>query len=334
LSDADFLREFDQIDGVKLPEQTLQIVGHEDVFATLKNQLKNNMLPNAILLHGQKGIGKASFAFMFAKLILSKSGNEDINLVNEQIINGAHPNLYILRKTKKDNKSFYSDIRIDEIREFKKTMQKTRGKSAKRICIIDAIDDCNIKSSNALLKILEEPPKDTLFMLISHRPGSLLPTIHSRCISYAFRALNDSHVKQIIAPYIEENEGQKIDIAIKLAKGRARRAIEVLKLNELGLLNELQDWLNLDQKSDFSHLSLAEKITKAKNNEQEFAKDIIIDFIAEEAKKPNDSRVKLASTLKLWEKTKIMFDEAVEYNLDKKQTLIHIFDEIIKIKQI
>src|SRR5690606_37257728 len=95
-------------------------------------------------------------------------------------------------------KGFYTAIRVEEVRGLIEEVRMTRGRAGFRIVIVDSIDDCNASSANALLKILEEPPAETLFVLVSHRPGGLLPTIRSRCRSIALRPLADDDVRRII----------------------------------------------------------------------------------------------------------------------------------------
>jgi len=337
VSEIDTAREADQIEGVSLPEQTKNLIGHQQVFSQIVEQAKNNKLPSAMLIHGQKGIGKATFAFALAKEIFSLSNPQAKNEINEQVAQGSYPNLFILRKAAKKPKGFYSEIRIDEVRELHSKMHKTRGRAGHRICIIDAIDDCSIKASNALLKILEEPPADSLFILISHRHGSLLPTIHSRSHSYGLRILNDDEVKNAALQNI--NDESDLDKCVRLAQGRPRRAIEAAMLKELALLNDLQDWLELgEQQPTITQLILAEDIVKSNEAAQAFAKEIIVTHIANLAKITTQntpvSRVYLASITKLWDKAKSLFADMEKYNLDKKQTLISIFDEIVKHKQL
>jgi len=339
LSAKPIIREYEQLEAIALPEQREVLVGHKENYSSLIAQAKNKKLPGAILLHGQRGIGKASFAFLLAKEIFALGGDENKSQIDEQVAQGSYPNLFILRKTPKPPKGFYSEIRITDVREIQKRMQKTRGRAGHRICIIDSIDDCNQKASNALLKILEEPPSDTIFILISHRPGSLLPTIHSRCHSYGFRTLDDEKVREITNIALGKTEHNDIDICIKLANGVPRRAIEAALFDKLSLLKDLEQWLySNDFHSPLTHLTLAEDIVKSQAAEQVFAHDVIISYIGEQAnfiaKENPINRVQLASITKLWEKANNMFASSQEYNLDKKQTLVSIFDAIIQYKQL
>lgn len=333
---SDLILEADNIDNVPLPEHTTKLVGHKNAFMSLTKQAAAGKLPGAILLHGPRGIGKATFAFSFARKLLHLSGNEAQEIVTAQVASGAHPNLFILRRKPHDKrKGFYSVIRVEDVREMQRRMRQTPGTAGYRICIVDAIDDCNANAANALLKILEEPPVDTLFILVSHRSGALLPTIRSRCQAYAMRALTHSDVRHIIERVGTEQDPDILDRAIALSSGRPRRAFEAASLGGLELLGDLQNWLNNEgSRSGSIHLALAAKIVKAGEAEEAFARDILLDWIADEAARCATANViernRLATITNLWDKAREMFVEADAYNLDKKQTLISIFDALLQ----
>ena len=130
-------------------------------------------LRGGILLHGPRGIGKATLAFDFARAVFARTGDESPDHIAAQVAAGAYPNLRVLRKAVRDTgKGFYTAIRVEEVRGLIGDSRMTRGRAGFRIVIVDSIDDCNPSSANALLKILEEPPAgQTLFLLVSHRPG-------------------------------------------------------------------------------------------------------------------------------------------------------------------
>src|SRR5690606_35950218 len=119
-------------------------------------------------------------------------------------------------------KGFYTAIRVDEARGLIEESRMTRGRAGFRVVIVDSIDDCNPSSANALLKILEEPPPETLFLLVSHRPGGLLPTIKSRCHAVALRPLSDAEIPEIVP--------SATDASVELAAGIPRRTFEAMAM--------------------------------------------------------------------------------------------------------
>jgi DNA polymerase-3 subunit delta' len=212
-------------------------------------------------------------------------------------------------------------------------LHQTRGRQGQRIVVIDSIDDCNANAANALLKVLEEPPADTTFFLISHRPGQLLPTIKSRCHSLALRPLGDDDVRAVLNDQRPELTAEQLDRAVALAGGRPRRAFETLALGEETALGALQAWLSAPTRHPSAvHLQLAEALgADPQSTELSFAREMLADWLADEARaaaiQPN-GRYRLASANALWDKTQAQFAEADSINLDMKQTLVAIFDAI------
>lgn len=334
MSDDVPIREPDQIEGVKLPEQQHVVLGHEAAKAAIAGRLAGGTLPNAVLLHGPLGIGKATLAFKLARDIFVATGDEDAHRVDEQVMAGSHPNLFVLRRQPKDAKGFYTVIRVDDIRNLVEHLRKTRGRAGHRVAIIDSIDDCNVNAANALLKILEEPPAETIFLLVSHRPGSLLPTIKSRCHSLAMRPLADGDVGTVLAANITDASPTEIDDAVSLAHGRPRKGFEAMLVGNDGTLAALRGWLAAPQRfPSGAHLALADAIAAASDTaEAGFARELIVDWMAAEAKSAAlqgaEGRMRLASANELWDKAQALFDETDSLNLDMRQTLTVIFDAI------
>ena len=326
MSDDD-IREPDQLAGVPLPETRSTVVGHEAARTNVLGVLDAARLPSGILLHGPRGIGKATFAFDIAREVLARTGDESREHIAAQVAAGAYPNLRVLRKAPRETgKGFYTQIRVEEVRGLIEQSRMTRGRSGFRIVIVDAIDDCNPSSANALLKILEEPPPETLFLLISHRPGGLLPTIRSRCHRVAMRPLSDEDVRQVLG------DGPGIDHAVELATGRPRRGFEALALGENAGLTALQGWLKAPQNGAAAvYLAVADSLAADKDGASyAFGREMLTDWIAGEARNSAGlvQKARLASATALWDKASAAFADADEYNLDARQTLISIFDEI------
>ena len=333
---SDDTREPDQLDGVPLPETREALIGHAEAERLLMARLASGRMPSGVMLHGPRGIGKATLAFRFARKVFAATSDETQEHVAAQVASGAYPNLFVMRKTPKDTgKGFNSAIRIDEVRRFVEELRMTRGRAGHRVAIIDSIDDCNTASANALLKILEEPPADTTFMLISHRPGGLLPTIRSRCFPLALRPLADRHVRDILAATLTARVAE-IDGAAALAAGVPRRGFEALLLADVGVLGVLADWLRSPAtQAAGARLAIAETLATRKDGaEMGFARDMIFAAIAgyardaAEAERPD--RRRLDSATELWDKARLSLADADAYNLDMRQTLIGIFDAIRK----
>ena len=327
MSDGDDLREPDQLGGVPLPESRTAATGHASARANILAALDASRLPGGILLHGPRGIGKATLAFDIARTVFARTGDESPEHLAAQVSAGAYPNLRVLRKAPRETgKGFYTAIRVEEVRGLIGESHMTRGRAGFRIIIVDAIDDCNPSSANALLKILEEPPPETLFLLVSHRPGSLLPTIRSRCQPVALRPISDDDVRAVLG------DVPGVDHAVELAAGRPRRGFEALALGDDKGLTALQGWLKAPASGAAGvYLAIADTLAADKDGAAfAFGGEMLRDWIAAEAGEAAISRAtaRLASASALWDKATALFADADEYNLDARQTLISIFDAI------
>ena len=162
-----------------------KIIGYDTEFKSLFNHLKNNNLNNSLLITGTKGIGKYFFLIKLIKDYISIKINNDKIIHHSNLINNnSHPNIKIVQKEIDDKtKKLKSFITIDQIRKLNYFSRETAIiEDIPKFIIIDSADDLNLNASNALLKILEEPKKNTFFFLISHKPSLILPTIKSRCL--------------------------------------------------------------------------------------------------------------------------------------------------------
>ena len=203
----------DQIEGYPHPKVTKNLFGHQFAEQEFINCFQSGKLHHGWLITGSKGIGKATFAWRVAKFLLTqtdddpykngffdssenKNGNTDENLKNEiiaRILAESEPRLAVVRKSYDEKrKNFRSNIRVDEVRNLKSFFTLSVTDGGYRVAIIDCADDLNMNAANALLKTLEEPPINTVFLLISHNPQSLLPTIKSRCRELRLNKLSES----------------------------------------------------------------------------------------------------------------------------------------------
>ena len=186
-----------------------------------------------------------------------------------------------------------------------------------------------------MLKTLEEPPADTTFLLVSHRPGQLLPTIKSRCHNLALRPIAGDLVRAVLTEHDPALGQTELDRAVSLSGGRPRRAFETLALEPESALGALQAWLlNPGQHAAGVALSLADALgADTQSPELSFAREMLDDWMADEARNAAmqpGNRMRLASANELWDKAHALFAEADEINLDMKQTLVAIFDAIRK----
>lgn len=164
-------------------------------------QALRQRLPHGLLFKGAKGIGKFELAMTFAKSLLCQTPDEQHFACGQcpschWFEQGAHPDFRLLQselesldgEETESGKKPSKQISVDQVRGLADFVGMSAHQGAKRVVIIHPAETMNINAANALLKSLEEPPKDLLFILVSHKPQQLLATILSRCLSFALTA--------------------------------------------------------------------------------------------------------------------------------------------------
>jgi DNA polymerase-3 subunit delta' len=170
------------------PRDAARLEGAEGPERAFLDALERGRLHHAWLLVGPEGIGKATFAYRAARRLLGARpepnygvlGADPQDPVFRQVAGRAHPDLLVLEREDGEGKARRS-IPVEEARGLPEFFSKSPGRAAYRVAIIDSADDLGASAANAVLKTLEEPPQRGVLLLVSHRPGSLLPTIRSRC---------------------------------------------------------------------------------------------------------------------------------------------------------
>src|SRR6202166_1011212 len=189
------------------PRETSTLAGHREAEAALLNAYRSGRIPHAWLIGGAQGIGKATLAYRMARFVLSHRDPsmpavqraetlwvDPSDSVARHIAAGAHGGLLTLERTLNDKGVIRSVITVDETRETITFFGSTAAVEGWRVCIVDTVDELNPNAANALLKVLEEPPQQSLFLLVSHAPARVLPTILSRCRKLMLRPLSTEDV--------------------------------------------------------------------------------------------------------------------------------------------
>jgi DNA polymerase-3 subunit delta' len=225
------------------------LVGHAGPRAAFLGALDGGSLHHAWLLGGPEGVGKARFAHAVAGRMLADASGAlpldtaldipDDHPTRRLIEAGAHPDLKVLSRLTKVGdtgpETTARSITIDQIRSLQPMFATTPALGPRRVVIIDAIDDLERAGANALLKNLEEPPAGTIFLLVSHAPGRLLPTIRSRCRQLRFGGLSGEEMRRVLSPMLPETEEVDLCGAIAAGEGAPGRALRFVGLDVASL---------------------------------------------------------------------------------------------------
>ncbi len=214
-------------------------LGNPAAATALLGALDSGALHHAWLLAGPEGVGKASFAQAAALRMLAEGAGETLpngldvpvgSRTRTLMEAGSHPDFRLLERLPKEadkpDGERARSISIAQVRTLQPLFATAPSMSRRRVVVIDAIDDLERNAANALLKNLEEPPQGTIFLLVSHTPGRLLPTIRSRCRLLRFERLADDQVAHILRatlPDADEAEIAALTIAAEGAPGRGMR---------------------------------------------------------------------------------------------------------------
>lgn len=204
----------------------LPLIGHAQAQSRFLSARESGRLHHGWIVQGPSGIGKTRFVRRLAALMLGADGPDapGDDSVMQKVISGSHPDLKWVTRGLNDKGQLKQDISVEQIRELNKFFALRPAMSGWRIGIIDALDESNASGLNALLKTLEEPPRNALLMLISHGTKPLLPTIRSRCQVLRLGPLSDADTKTVL-----EQQGIEDKRAASLASGRPGYGMTLLE---------------------------------------------------------------------------------------------------------
>ncbi|AJP71622.1 AAA family ATPase [Sphingomonas hengshuiensis] len=217
----------------------MELTGNESARDALASAMASGALHHAWLIAGPEGVGKARFARAAALRMLAEAAEPhklspgwdvpETTQAAHLIAAGAHPDYRELVRLPKDadkpGEALARSITIAQVRSLQTLFATKPSLSSRRVIVIDSIDDLERGGANALLKNLEEPPAGTIFLLVSHAPGRLLPTIRSRCRLLRFEALTDAQVAGILRAELPDATPAEVEALVRAGEGSPGRAI-------------------------------------------------------------------------------------------------------------
>ena len=342
------------------PWRSERLLGHEAAEKTLLAAHQSGRLHHAWLISGPRGIGKATLAWRFARFLLCGQheaglfggGPENLDVSSDapgrsNFDARAHPDLFHVRRTlNPDTGRMRAEIAVDDVRDLGNRMRMTSG--GWRVAIVDAADEMNRNSANAVLKILEEPPPKAVLLIVAHAPGRLLPTIRSRCRRLTLQPLADDIVISLLGDYASELKEQERLALARLAEGSIGRALELAGAGSLELYSEMVSVLATLPEHDMARLhGFAERF--ARRGEEANAAWRSLNYLFDgwlkglarqsalggeaapvvPAERGLQARLLAAASLDrwivAWEKAAELLSGADRVNLDRKQTVLGSF---------
>lgn len=272
------------------------IVGQGKAIEAFASAWKARRLHHAWLLAGPKGVGKASFARAAATRVLAEAAGRpaisgpgletpEDHPIAKLVAAGSHPDFRWLERLEKEKgEGLARNISVKQVRELGEFLNLTPSLSPWRAIAIDSVDDLEASAANALLKMLEEPPSNSLFFLVSHAPGRLLPTIRSRCRRLDFGKLSDDAMTSLLNRSLPEANSSDIARLVEFAGGSVGRALAIAELNLAPLESEALAILRQGDPDNARRAKLASALgTKAAAERYAAFLDLVPGLIAGEA---------------------------------------------------
>ncbi len=337
-------RQAERESAIPHPRETSLLFGHREAEMALLSAYRSGRIPHAWLIGGPLGIGKATLAYRMARFVLANGeplapavqraetlSIDPNNAVARQVAAASHGGLLTLERTANDRGVMRTVITVDETRETIAFFGSTAAAEGWRVCIVDTVDELNPNAANALLKILEEPPQRSLFLLVSHAPARVLATIQSRCRKLPLRPLSTDYVVSAAAAAADlDRADPALREAAEAAEGSVARALtllggDALKLQQrtAALLARLPQVDPRELHALGDALPISDRVALAA-----FIDGIdrwIADRLHADEGHANQNLPRLARLAEVWEKIVRAARDTETYNLERKPLVFSVF---------
>lgn len=358
-------------DSLDAPLRQDMLVGQAAAERALLDAWASARLHHAWLITGPQGIGKATLACRFARFLLAhgSAGERDAGAgglfgdgipattptslyvppehpVSRRMVARGHADLFTVTlgfdaKRNRERKV----IVVDDVRDIRAFISLTPAEDGYRVVILDGAEDMNKSAANALLKVLEEPPPRTIFLLISHAPGRLLPTIRSRCRGLTLPRLADADMRALLARHAPDLEAREAAALLHIAEGSIGRALHLVEEGGVALYQEMIALLSRLPELDVTAAhAFGDKLARptavgtytlftelmrwwlarmVRLNAERRTEDEIIAGEGGLMRRLGAARG-LDQWVEVWEKIADLFIRAASVNLDRKQTVLSV----------
>jgi DNA polymerase-3 subunit delta' len=357
------------------PRANLDLVGHEAAERTVLDAWNAGRMPHAWLITGPRGIGKATFAFRVARFVLAQDGagqgadagpglfGDDLppaapetlalapdHPVVARVASGGHADLRVLEPNMPhpDHGRPSRQIVVGHVRKAVQFTTLTSAEEGWRVILVDPADALNANAQNAILKSLEEPPANVLFLLVCNAPGRLLPTIRSRCRRVALAPLAPDALDALLARYRPDIATDDRHALARLTEGSIGDALALADSGGLDLYRKVIKLLESLDDPDIQEIhALGDTIARGGQQAADHfttLRELIGNWLARlviagaRAEAPPEivagegrisahflARAPLEQWLEVWENVTSLMARADGANLDRKQTIVSAF---------
>jgi len=316
------------------------LLGHEAAEATLLEAMRAGRLHHAWLVTGPDGVGKATLAYRFARFMLSGRPPGDSLYLDpahptfRRVAAASHADLLTIECAyDPKRRRMRTQIAVDDVRRINAFMALTPAEGGWRIAIVDGAEDLNANSANALLKILEEPPRRAMLLLTCAAPGRLPATIRSRCRRLRLAPLPDDAMARLLADYLPDIGGVERGRLATLAEGSPGRALLLAEEEGLKIATLVGKVLaDLPDLPPSRALDVADALGRSETGFSTFMDLLRADLAAavrdavRGRAEPEQMRVANLRPLdawgEVWQGLTRLQDETERFALDKRQALI------------
>lgn len=343
--------------GLPPPRENPLLLGHDEAEQEVLSAWTSGRMHHAWLITGPRGIGKATLAYRVARFVLAGGGEgglfggpESLEIapdhpVFRRVAHASHGDLRVVERAWDDKrKRLRGEIVIDTVRDVGGFLSMTPSEGGWRVVIVDAADEMNRNAANALLKVLEEPPRRAVLLLLAHNPARLLPTIRSRCRRLPLRPLPDETVEELVRRARPDLDIDDVRALARLGEGSVGRALDLAEQGGLqhyqALIGLLRGLPRLDVPGLHAFTDKAARGDDGFRITAELLQWWLSRVIAAGGRGtapaevlPGENglmRTLLAAApldrwVEVWEKIGHLFERAEAVNLDKKQVLLSAF---------
>jgi len=325
------------------PRSNTLLFGHGAAEQAMLEAYRSGRLPHAFLLAGPQGIGKATLAYRMARFVLAypDPAAAEVAAATSLAVDAGHPvarrmaaqaqgDLLILERTPNDKGVLRQQIAVDDVRRTVSFFGSTAGEGGWRIAVLDAVDELNASSANALLKVLEEPPQRALLLLVSHSAARVLPTLRSRCRIVTLRPLAEADVGAAAAA-ATGRAADELDLlaAAAAAEGSVARAVALLDEDALALRQQALDLLDGLPRLDPNALhALGDALAGSDPKPLASFVDTVNAWLSRRLDRESEARsesVRLVRLAEVWERINTAAADALTYNLERRPFIFSVF---------